>query len=527
MRPLLHIGVDVGGTNTDAVIMDHRRVVAAVKRTTTMDVSSGIAAAIRGVLAAASATATDVAAVMIGTTHFTNAFVQARGLERVGVIRIAYPATTSIPPLYGWPTALAHVVDGGSCIVPGGYEFNGREISEFNEMSVRDAARGMRASGLKSIAISSVFAPLNRSMEDRAAAIVKNEIPDATVSLSADFGRLGLLERENATVMNASLGQLAKVVIASFARALHELGIHGRLYISQNDGTLMSDAHAARFPVMTFASGPTNSMRGAALLAGMDDALVVDIGGTTTDVGCVQSGFPRESALSVDIGGVRTNFRMPDVISVGIGGGSRVDTTDRVTVGPLSVGCDLISQALVFGGTTLTATDIAVAAGLADIGDRRRVSHLSADLVREGLAVIHAGIEGAIDRIKLNADPVPAILVGGGRVLVGDTLTGIASLTVPPHHAVANAVGAAIAQAGGEIDRCYCYDQVGRGAALEEACALAIESARNAGAIPATIRVADVEELPLAYLPGGATRIRVRAIGDMAITSAAIPELPR
>ena len=81
---------------------------------------------------------------------------------------------------------------------------------------------------------------------------------------------------------------------------------------------------AARYPVATFASGPTNSMRGAAFLSGLDDCAVVDIGGTTTDVGVLQHGFPREASVAVDIGGVRTNFRMPDVLSIGIGGGSRV-----------------------------------------------------------------------------------------------------------------------------------------------------------------------------------------------------------
>jgi N-methylhydantoinase A/oxoprolinase/acetone carboxylase beta subunit len=518
MGQTLRIGVDVGGTNTDAVVMDGRRVIAAVKRPTTADVSSGIAAAIHGVLLSAATTPSDIAAVMIGTTHFTNAFVQARGLERVGVIRIAHPATTSIPPLYGWPERLSRIVDGGSRIVPGGYEFDGREIAAFDESAVRDAARALRAKGLNSIAISSVFAPLNRSMEDRAADIVRAEIPGAAVSLSADFGRLGLLERENAAVMNASLSELAKLVVLSFERALQDLDIHAALYISQNDGTLMSAAHAARFPVMTFASGPTNSMRGAALLADVSDALVVDIGGTTTDVGYLQGGFPRESTLSADIGGVRTNFRMPDVVSVGIGGGSRISIADRVNVGPLSVGLDLISQALVFGGDILTATDIAVAAGIADIGDRSRVAHLSADLVRAALTAIRVGIESAIDRIKLRAEPLPAILVGGGNVLIEAGLEGVSALTVPRHHAVANAVGAAIAQAGGEIDRCYSYDRIGRTAALQDAHALAIESARNAGASPGTIRVTDVEELPLAYLPGGTTRIRVRAVGDMALT---------
>jgi N-methylhydantoinase A/oxoprolinase/acetone carboxylase beta subunit len=509
--------VDVGGTNTDAVVMDGSRVLAAMKTPTTADVSTGIENAVRGVLVKAHTQPTSVVAVMIGTTHFTNAFVERRQLTRIGVIRIAFPATTAIPPLYGWPEALAREVYGESRIVPGGYEFDGREISPFDEIAVREAARSFRRAGLRSIAISSAFAPLNRSMEDRAAEIVMNEIPEVAVSRSADFGRLGLLERENATAMNASLLGLAEHVIRSFGQALTTLKISAPLFISQNDGTLMSAAQAARYPVMTFASGPTNSMRGAALLAQVSDALVVDIGGTTTDVGYLHEGFPRESALSVDIGGVRTNFRMPDVISVGIGGGSIIDHGRTIHVGPKSVGYQLTTKALVFGGDTLTASDIAVAAGLADIGDRDRVRHLEPVFVRECLAAIRQGIESGVDRIKLSAAALPAILVGGGSILVEGALDGVSAITVPPHHAVANAVGAAIAQTSGEVDGCYSYEQIGRDSAIAGARELAMQRAVAAGALESTVRITEVEELPLAYLPGGTTRIRVRAVGDMTL----------
>src|SRR4029453_16162474 len=93
------------------------------------------------------------------------------------------------------------------------------------------------------------------------------------------------------------------------------------VYLSQNDGTLMSVDFAERYPVATFASGPTNSMRGAALLSGEQDCAVVDIGGTTSDVGVLQHGFPREASVAVEIGGGRPNSRMPGVFSFGLGGG--------------------------------------------------------------------------------------------------------------------------------------------------------------------------------------------------------------
>src|SRR5260370_34052977 len=121
-------------------------------------------------------------------------------------------------------------------------------------------------------------------------------------------------------------------------------------------------------PVMSFASGATNSMRGAAFLSGLDDAMVVDVGGTSTDVGQLRRGFPREANSVVEIGAVRTLFRMPDLLSIALGGGSLVKETP-LRVGPASVGYRLTEEALAFGGHTVTAPDAAVAAGILEIGD--------------------------------------------------------------------------------------------------------------------------------------------------------------
>lgn len=516
----MRIGVDVGGTNTDAVLMEGSRVLAAAKSATTADVVGGIVASVTSVLADAKVEKTDVQSVMIGTTHFTNALIERRRLSRVGVIRIGYPATTSIPPLFGWPKALREQLGNHAVIVGGGYEYDGRLIAPLDEMAIANAARDFRSKAISSIAISSVFAPLNRDMEDRAQEIVLNEVPGADVSLSADFGRLGLLERENATAINASLVALAKHVIGAFREALRSLQILAPFFISQNDGTLMTADYAVRHPALTFAAGLTNSIRGAALLANLTNAVVVDVGGTTSDIGALQNGFPRESAMTTDIGGVRTNFRMPDLISLGIGGGSIVDVNAGATVGPRSVGFEISSQALVFGGDTLTATDLAVAGGLIDLGDRERVKHLDRKLVEAGLANIKSRVETAIDSIKLSADPVPVVLVGGGSILLPDHMAGASSVVRPRNYEVANAVGAAIAQAGGEVDRCYAYDDIGREAALDEARSLAIESAVAAGARRDTITITDIEEVALAYVPGRTTRLRVRAVGDMTFAPA-------
>jgi N-methylhydantoinase A/oxoprolinase/acetone carboxylase beta subunit len=511
----LRIGIDVGGTNTDAVIMEGMAVLGACKQPTTHDVSSGIIAVLEDVLGQTGVPTERIGAVMLGTTHFTNAVVERQRLMPVAAIRLALPATEGLPPMLDWPDDLRAAIGDHAYMVAGGHEYDGRPIAPLDEAAVRAAAVDARRSGVQSLAITSVFSPIDPSLEERAAEIVRAELPDAFVTLSHEIGRIGLLERENATIINASLRGLAERIVASFRAALERLGIRAPFFVSQNDGTLMSADYVERYPVLTFASGPTNSMRGAAFLSGVKEAIVVDIGGTTSDVGMLLHGFPRESSVAVDVGGVRTSFRMPDVLSIGLGGGSRVHTDGSLRVGPDSVGYELLTRGRVFGGETLTTTDIAVAAGLADVGDRRHVANLDRGLVQQTLDEIQRVIEVAVDRVKTSVSDVPVVLVGGGTILLGSQMHGASELIRPQHFAVANAIGAAIAQVGGETDRVFSLERLSRADALAEATQEATRKAVDAGADPTTVQTVDVEEVPLSYLPSNAARIRVKVVGDL------------
>jgi N-methylhydantoinase A/oxoprolinase/acetone carboxylase beta subunit len=512
----LRIGIDVGGTNTDAVLMDGTEVIAKIKTPTTEDVTSGITTALRHVLET-SGTATDqIAGVMIGTTHFTNAVVERKRLEPTAAVRLGLPATAALPPFVDWPEDLADTLGRHAYLCHGGHEFDGRQIAPLDPEELKKAAADLRDKGITAVAIASVFSPVNPAMEQEAAEIIQAEAPQASVTLSSEIGRIGLLERENAAILNACLRPLARQTVAAFRRAIAELGIAAPLYLTQNDGTLMSADFAEQYPVLTFASGPTNSMRGAAFLSGLQDAMVVDVGGTTSDVGALTHGFPREASVAVDIGGVRTNFRMPDVLSFGLGGGSLVKE-EPLQVGPQSVGYRITKEALVFGGDTLTTTDIAVAAGVADIGDAARVRDLDAALVRAAMERVQAMTDAAVDRMKTSAAAIPVIVVGGGSILIAQPVSGASEMVKPPHYEAANAVGAAIGQISGEVDRVYALENRSRNDAIDDANAEATAKAVAAGADPATIQIVDVEDVPLTYLPGNATRIRVKAVGDLTL----------
>ncbi len=334
---MIRIGVDVGGTNTDAVVMDGPRVLAWAKTTTTPDATSGLVAATREALARSGVAPPAVRAVMVGTTRFTNAVVERRDLAPTAVVRLGLPATLSVPPLTDWPADLRAAIGARCFMVHGGHEFDGREIAHIGEADLHKIARRLRRDGVRAVAIVGVFSPVIGRHEERAAATLSQEHPAISCSLSHEIRRLGLLERENATVLNACLRDLAARFLDGLAAALRELDLRAPLFLTQNDGTLMAADAARQYPVHTFSSGPTNSMRDGAFLSGVRDAIVVDVGGTTTDVGAIVRGFPREAGLAVRIGGVRTNFRMPDVLFIGLGGGSLVDD-DGATVGPRSVG---------------------------------------------------------------------------------------------------------------------------------------------------------------------------------------------
>ena len=512
----MFIGVDVGGTNTDAVLMDGDQLAGAAKVPTTPDVTSGIVGAITELRR--QLPGGNIDAVMVGTTHFTNALLERRELAPTAVLRLCLPATRLLPPLVDWPEELRKAIDGQTWMVGGGNEFDGREIAALDREGIREAVRDMVRRGIGAVAVCGVFAPVDPRHENEAAAIVREEAPALRVCLSHENGRMGLLERENAAALNACLGDVAQRTVRGISEALKRLDINAPLFMSQNDGTLMDTDFAARFPVLTISSGPTNSMRGAAWLSGIADGIVVDVGGTSTDVGALVKGFPRESAVAVHLAGVRTNFRIPDMVSIALGGGTVV-TADPWRMGPESVGYRLTEEAVVFGGSTLTTTDLAVAGGRADVGDRSLVNELDRTLVERGMAEIRDRVETAVDRVKLSGEDVPVALVGGGSILLGDRLAGASEVLRPEHAGVANAIGAAIAQVGGQMERVYSLETGGRAEAIADCSAGAVQRAVAAGAEQATVEVVDVEEVPLTYVPSNATLVRVRAVGNLALVN--------
>ncbi|KAK7629740.1 hypothetical protein BKA81DRAFT_417195 [Phyllosticta paracitricarpa] len=537
----IRIGVDVGGTNTDAVALlpdangsPSRGILAHHKTPTTPHVTDGIEAAIRAVLTTGAIAPSSIATVTIGTTHFINAVVErdARRLRRVGIVRLSRAFLRQIPPLSEWPPALKELLRGPVVYVDGGLHIDGSEEAAVKDEQVVAACGELKASGVDAVVVAGIFSPIDEvfQQERRVAAILRRELGDRVdVVCSADVSNIGFLERENAAVLNASILKYGRRTVKGFREAMDRLGLRCGLYITQNDGTLIDAAAAARMPIRTFSSGATNSMRGAAYLAGKNllggsAAVVVDVGGTTADAGVLlPSGFPRQASAFVTVAGVKVNYSMPFLHSIGLGGGSTVrDTDGKVTVGPDSVGHYITTEAKVFGGKVLTATDVAVAAKKADIGDAKLVQDVSPELVVKAQNRIKVMLEGMVDLCKTSPDPLPVLLVGGGSVVAPDSLKGASKIICPPYHDVANAVGAAVSKVGGVVDIIQSTDHQSQTEAAQKAKDLAIKRATEAGAIPSTITITEVDTLPVTYV-ANKLRTVVKAVGDLDVSRQPTP----
>ncbi|MFF1867604.1 hydantoinase/oxoprolinase N-terminal domain-containing protein [Kitasatospora herbaricolor] len=511
-RKPLRIGIDVGGTHTDAVALDtDDRILAHTKQPTSPDITGGVRAAVDAVLGLLGPDdARNVRQVMLGTTHATNAVVERRNLARVAVIRIGRRITSAVPPLTAWPADLREAAVAGTVMVDGGYLVDGHQVAPVDRDEVRRFLHQV-ADRAQAVAVTGAFAPMYPDQEQLVAELVRAELGTGTpVSLSHELGSLSLLERENATTLNAALGPVGAQVADALDQALRDHGLDVAGYLAQSDGTLMEAAHARRFPVLTIGSGPSNSLRGAALLTGHQDAIVIDVGGTTTDLGVLVDGFARESAAGSLIGGVTTSLAMPDVLSLGYGGGTVIHP-DRV--GPESVGHAIRRHGLVFGGTTPTLTDAAVHAGRSTTGTRSQLLDRPTEPFRRAITAFDDDLAHAVALVSHGRRDQPVIAVGGGADLLPDTIAG-RTVQRPGHGGVANAAGAAIALISGEYETLIPAGS-GRGEALARARTEALTRATAAGAAPEHTTIVRIREVPVSYAGQPALRVTVKAAGRL------------
>ncbi|EPE03020.1 hydantoinase [Ophiostoma piceae UAMH 11346] len=478
----LHIGVDVGGTNTDGIILDPNRAN-----------DHGITEAITTMMTSAGVAAIDVASVTIGTTHFANAVVErdARRLSPVAVLRLCGPFSKHPPPCIDWPDDMREIVLQHYALLLDGLEVDGSPIGDIDEASIRAECALIAAKGIKSLVICGVFSLIDtvQHQEERTAEIVRAAMPaGCDIVLSKEVANLGFVERENAAILNGAILSFARKTIRSFHEPVRNLGLNCPVFIT---------------------------MRGVAFLVGnsdLDEAImVVDIGGTTSDVGLLQANsFPRQQAAYNDLAGVRMNFFCPDIKSIGLGGGFivRCNTSPihiTMIIGPDNVGYKLTKEAVVFSSDVVTITDCIVLSGAAtDIGDASLVQEkLTATELAECQLIIRQKLEKIIDTMK----------------------TSLADLLVLLWASVANAIGAAIARVSAVIDTVKSTEGTSATELLKDICADAVARTVAAGASEETVKIVEMETLPLQYI-SNKSRFIVRAAGDFNYSRASLDESP-
>jgi hypothetical protein len=309
----LRVAVALDHGAAHAVVMDARdRLLARAEAGVVADRGAALASVVQQV--SARVDPARVARVMLGTGDTLVRALADRAVDRVAAIRIGGPLTQAVPPLAAWPPALRAAVSVGEVVVGGGAEYDGRIAAALDEERIARFLATL-ADPLDAVAITGVFSPVAPDQELAAAAVVRRERgPDVAVSLSHELGTLGLIERENAAVLNAALAGATRRVTAVLDGALRTAGIAAEPFLSRSDGTLVGRDVAERLPVLMLDSGPANAMRGAVHLTGVDEAVVVHAGATAIVVGAVVRGLPRETASAADVAGIRIGLRLPDVL---------------------------------------------------------------------------------------------------------------------------------------------------------------------------------------------------------------------
>jgi N-methylhydantoinase A/oxoprolinase/acetone carboxylase beta subunit len=325
----LVLGIDTGGTYTDGVLMEYesRRVLATHKSLTTKrDFSIGIEKVIEGI---AIEDPSLIRMVSISTTLATNSIAEGKG-KRVALFLIGYD-----PELVANYQMEQRFATPQFSYFRGGHDLYGREKAELDLPGILAQVNKIKDQ-VDAIAVSSYFSPLNPEHENRAWAAI-SRICDLPIVLGHQLStRLGSVERATTAALNASLLAVLQDFVIAVRRAMERRRIVAPLMVVRGDGTLMSDEFAARTPVETIHSGPAASAIGGRFLSGLENALVIDVGGTTTDLALILDGRVTVSAEGATVGGYKTSVQAANLLSIALGGDSHITYArdGQLAVGP-------------------------------------------------------------------------------------------------------------------------------------------------------------------------------------------------
>lgn len=523
---MLLLGIDVGGTHTDAVAAGPDGIKARVKVSTVHDnLLSSISKALEAITAEVDPA--EIKQLNLSTTLSTNAIVEGK-IEDVGVIVSAGPG---LDPHSFMPCKDFHVI-------PGSIDHRGTETQRLDRKTLESAVQSCRESGIKIFAAVSKFSPRNPSHE-RAMKLALGENADFVTLGHQITGRLNFPRRIATSYFNCAVWRVFNGFADAVSETLDTMGLgHVKVNILKADGGTMPFQLSRNLPVQSIFSGPAASVMGIIALCNIThDSIIYDIGGTTTDIAVFVGGAPLIEREGIHIGSHPTLVRALKVRSIGVGGDSAISILgEKVRVGPNRIG-----PSIAFGGSHPTLTDALIWKESCDCGDIERSKAGFEKFARENSyspdMLADGAIETAVNTIQeetrslvdeINQQPVYTIheLLENRRIvprkiyMMGGPAKALKmsvfrkfqlSTEVPPNYDVANAVGAALTRTTTDIELF----------ADTEKGVLFIPSLGYRENIPRSYRLEDAENDAMNHLLAHLGEMHIAAEGENAQITAA------
>jgi len=456
----MYVGFDVGGTFTDGVIISEGKITANVKVPTYQQVSDSIIEALEKILQ--DRDPRQIKRVVLSTTIITNIIAQGKQ-DPVGLILMPGPGVNPAVLKFAGPFR----------IIDGAIDYRGRILNNFKENQLKEAAQNFLTQGIKKIVVAGKFSQRNRKLEDDAVQFLKENFPQLEcLPSSAVSGQLNWVRRANGAVYSLATREAYYAFVAEVKETVKRLGLTCPVQILKADGGTMPLDVSLEYPLEALYSGPAASALGALAVTDRDvTAVVLDIGGTTTDLALILNGQPLLAEKGAFLQGYPIPVRALAVSSIPLGGDNALKAEDgRLVLAPRE------GKAMCLGGPCLTVTDVMALRGYSKLSlnqeTRKACESLAGQLALPADKLIDLVLERFIEQIELkleemfksweeepayriwqvlskrNIRPELVICLGGPAEGVGRVLGERKGwqVKVPPYAQVANAVGAALAR---------------------------------------------------------------------------------
>ncbi|GED15172.1 hydantoinase/oxoprolinase N-terminal domain-containing protein [Aneurinibacillus migulanus] len=454
---MLRLGIDVGRQRIDCVVMDEEmRMFYVNTRPVTEHSLSGMEEMLEEMKLQGICLSNIQQVIISASSEYEEGLRESEDVH-VCAIRIG-SSRDSIPPFYEATDTLRETLQLTCVELSGGHHVDGNPMQalmtdEWNE-KMAHAVLPVHAA----FAVTSAFSPVNSEQEQIVAQWIRKRFGgERTITLSYEFGSIGLMERENAAILNAALSSVTPSLFQNVKQTLRQYGIHAGIFLSQNDGFLMAYERAISYPIRTLRSRIANSLRGASLLADREECIVVIAENKKLYIGMVEEGVPKLRWSKKDIAGMYMHVHIPEVVTI----------DNRI--------------------------------------------HGTPDEVLER-------VYQATQRFQPPYEPLPIVFVGNEcNEIAGCFHDPWAEVIQPEYFSYASAIGACMAPIGGWVERMYWLSEgVSKTQVIEKTVAEAVKEAILAGAEPGSITIQSVKASPLAYVSSQALRIQVRAFGNFA-----------